>query len=137
MNNRNNSSTTRISKNIDIITVRSAGRDLAKRIGFSSYDQTLITTAISEIARNILEYAKTGEIHIHKIQDGKKEGIKITAEDQGPGIMEVEKVMQEGYSTGNGMGLGLPGAKRIMDDFKILSKIGEGSTIIMKKWLMD
>ena len=117
----------------DIITARQQGRALAALLGFSSTDQTLIATAISELARNILLYAQSGEIILRSVQNGKK-GITIIARDDGPGIADTTLALQSGYSTSNSLGLGLPGTKRIMDEFTIVSQVGKGTTITMKKW---
>lgn len=117
----------------DIITARQQGRALATRLGFSSADQTLIATAISEMARNILVYAKTGEIILRPQQDGRA-GIVIIARDEGPGIADINRALQDGYSTSGSLGMGLPGTKRIMDEFSIVSEVGGGTTVTMKKW---
>jgi serine/threonine-protein kinase RsbT len=117
----------------DIITARQQGRALATRLGFSSADQTLIATAISEMARNILVYAKTGEIILRPQQDGRA-GIVIIARDEGPGIADINRALQDGYSTSGSLGMGLPGTKRIMDEFSIVSEVGRGTTVTMKKW---
>jgi serine/threonine-protein kinase RsbT len=117
----------------DIITARQAGRALAAQLGFSSADQTLIATAISEMARNILMYAKSGEIILRPEQDNRP-GITIIAHDEGPGIPDIQRALQNGYSTTGGLGLGLPGTKRIMDEFSIISEVGKGTVVTMKKW---
>ena len=117
----------------DIITARQLGRALAAQLGFSSADQTLIATAISEMARNILVYAKRGEIILRPEQDGRP-GILIIASDEGPGISDIPRALQDGYSTSGSLGVGLPGTKRIMDEFSITSEVGKGTTVIMKKW---
>ncbi len=119
----------------DIVTARQQGRALASQLGFSSIDQTFIATAISEVARNIIVHARSGEISLRTVQgnDGKP-GIVIVARDEGPGIPDVVRAMQNGYSTINSLGLGLPGAKRMMDEFEIVSEVGKGTTIMMKKW---
>ena len=123
-----------IKSEMDIVTARQHGRALATELGFRSGDLTLIATAISEIARNILVYAKQGEIVLRPIQDGALRGILVIGRDQGPGIPDIERAMQDGYSTGKSLGLGLPGAKRIMDEFNIVSEVGRGTTVTMKKW---
>ena len=117
----------------DIITARQAGRTLAAQMGFSSADQTLIATAISEMARNILTYAKSGEISFCS-EPGSRPGITIIAADQGPGIPDIQRALQDGYSTTGSLGLGLPGTKRIMDEFSIVSEVGKGTVVTMKKW---
>lgn len=119
----------------DIVAARQLGRNEAKEVGFSAVDQARITTAISELARNIYLYALVGEIIIERITDGTRVGIRIIAEDKGQGIYDVSKVMEDGYSTSGGLGLGLPGVKRLMDDIKIQSEVGEGTKIVTEKWL--
>lgn len=118
----------------DIVSARQKGRELAKLAGFSGSDLTVIATAISEVARNIVEYAKRGTIRLRLISQGGHRGILVVARDEGPGIADVNTVMQDGYTTGKGLGLGLPGARRLMDEFEIVSKIGQGTTVTMKKW---
>ena len=118
----------------DIIMARAHGRALAERLGFSRNDLTLIATAISEVARNIVEYAKHGEIVVEPLQKGDRCGIVVIARDDGPGIPNVALAMQDGYSTGKSLGLGLPGAKRLMDEFEIASEVGKGTTVTMRKW---
>src|SRR5580693_6619057 len=120
---------------IDIVAARQQGRQLASSLGFHSTDQTLIATAISELARNIIVYAGTGQIAMQPVEESNRRGIMVTASDHGPGIPDVEVAMRDGYSTGNSLGLGLPGTKRLMDTFQILSTFGEGTTVIVKKWL--
>jgi serine/threonine-protein kinase RsbT len=124
-----------IQSSADIVAARQEGRALASRAGFSSSNLTVIATAISEIARNIVEYAKEGEVAITLVNDGHKRGVEIVATDRGPGIPDVSTVMRDGYSTGRGMGIGLPGARRLMDEFEIASEVGKGTTIRMRKWV--
>jgi len=119
----------------DIITARRIGRELGDQIGFTGRDLVVIATAISEIARNIVEYARSGEIMLRPTQQGSHRGILIVAKDRGPGIADIELAMRDGYSTSKGTGLGLPGARRLMDEFDIESKVGKGTTITMKKWV--
>jgi len=119
----------------DIVTARQKGRSLAVELGFQGADLTLIATAISEIARNIIEYAKRGEIVVRPMHQGSRRGILVVAKDRGPGIADIELAMRDGYSTSRGSGLGLPGARRLMDEFNIDSKIGKGTTVTMKKWV--
>ena len=119
----------------DIVTARQKGREIASQVGFKGTDLTLIATAISEVARNILTYAKTGEIIVDAAMNGTRRGIVVVAEDQGPGIPSIEDAMRDGFSTGNSLGLGLPGAKRLMDEFEIVSQVGQGTTVTMKKWV--
>lgn len=122
-----------ITRESDIVVARQTGRALAAELGFSSCDQTLVATAISEIARNIINYAIKGELLLSVVKNG-QEGISITASDEGPGIRNIEQAMQNGYSSSGSLGLGLPGAKRLMDEFEIESQPGKGTTIRMKKW---
>jgi len=119
----------------DIVMVRQQARALAKELGFSASDLTLIATALSELARNIVEYAQQGEIILSQIKQGELRGLVIVARDSGPGIADIERAMLDGYSTGKGLGLGLPGAKRLMDEFEITSCAGQGTTIKATKWV--
>jgi serine/threonine-protein kinase RsbT len=118
----------------DIVTARQRGRELAGAMGFSSTDQTIIALAISEIARNITSYAQRGIIILSRLQEIGRHGIMITATDEGPGIPDIELAMRDGYSTGRSLGVGLPGSKRVMDEFELVSAVGLGTTITMKKW---
>lgn len=124
-----------INSDADIITARRRGRELAEDIGFSGAALTIIATAISEIARNIVEYAGCGEIDLRQTQQGRRKGISVVARDRGPGIPDIELAMQDGFSTSSGIGLGLPGARRLMDEFEVNSSAGEGTVVSMKKWV--
>lgn len=124
-----------IKSDVDIVIARQAGRALGARASFSVRDLTLIATAISEVARNILMYAKQGEIILSTCEDGDRRTIVVVARDDGPGIPDITLALQDGYSTSRGLGLGLPGAKRLMDEFEIVSAVGQGTTITMKKWV--
>jgi len=124
----------RIRSAADITTARQQGRVVAAHGGFSNSDLTIIATAIYEVARNIVEYAQDGEVTITLINESHKKGVEIVAADHGPGIADLSLVMRDGYSTGGGLGIGLPGAKRLMDEFEIASEMGKGTTIKMKKW---
>jgi serine/threonine-protein kinase RsbT len=127
-----------ISSPSDILVARQKARSLAREVGFSSpTDLTLIATAISELARNIVLYAKQGEVVLDTIQQNGKCGIAIVAKDEGPGITNVNQAMQAGYSTSGGLGLGLPGVQRLMDQFEIVSTIGKGTTVTAIKWVVD
>ncbi|MFA8439941.1 anti-sigma regulatory factor [Pueribacillus sp. YX66] len=130
-----NKSCIKINNEWDIVKARQQGRNLAKELGFGIVDQARITTTVSELARNIFLYANTGEIMIEPIYDGIKKGLKITAKDNGPGIKDIRTAMEDGYSTSGGLGAGLPGVKRLMDDFMIQSKENKGTEIIASKWL--
>jgi len=118
----------------DIMAARQQGRAIASQGGFTNSDLTMIATAIYEVARNIVEHATEGEVVIALIKDAHKRGVEIVAEDHGPGIGDIPLVMRDGYSTGGGLGIGLPGAKRLMDEFEIASEVGKGTTVKMKKW---
>ena len=119
----------------DILLARKRGRELAAEAGFSGSDLTVVATAISEIARNIVEYAMRGEIVLALAREGESLGIVVVARDSGPGIVDVALAMQDGYSTSRSLGLGLPGARRLMDEFDVDSEPGRGTTVTMKKWL--
>lgn len=131
---QDNGSHVAIRTDMDIVTAREQGRALAEKIGFSQVERTVIATAISEIARNIVEHAKSGEMILTEVQHGSRHGIQITARDEGPGIPDVARAMQDEYSTGKGLGLGLPGSKRLMDEFDVQSLAGHGTIVTMKKW---
>jgi serine/threonine-protein kinase RsbT len=123
-----------VTADVDVVTARQRGREVAAQAGFSSGDQTVIAAAISEIARNILNYAKRGEVLLSVVTNGDRQGVIIVARDQGPGIPDVQRALEDGYSTSGGLGLGLPGARRLMDDFDVTSSVGKGTTVTMKKW---
>jgi len=123
-----------IDSDAGVMCARQKGRELAMAIGISGSDLTLIATAISEIARNIVQYAGQGEIEFRFVEGRGKRGLLIIARDHGPGIANIGQAMQDGFSTSKGMGLGLSGAKRLMDDFEIVSEVGKGTTISMVKW---
>jgi serine/threonine-protein kinase RsbT len=125
-----------IRSSADIVTARQQGRSLASELGFSVGDLTIIATAISEVARNILEYAQEGEIGLSLVRTGSRVGMCVAARDAGPGIADVGRAMQDGYSTHKGLGLGLPGVRRLMDDFEIASEVGNGTVVTMKKWVI-
>jgi serine/threonine-protein kinase RsbT len=118
----------------DIVTARQKGRELAAASGLSLTDQTLLATAISEVARNIVVYAQRGEVILTRLEDRGRRGVMVVARDEGPGIANPELAMRDGYSTANSLGMGLPGSKRCMDEFELSSALGKGTTITMKKW---
>ncbi|MGH9791905.1 MAG: anti-sigma regulatory factor [Candidatus Acidiferrales bacterium] len=126
-----------VASDTDIVGARQKGRALAGELGFSPTESTFVATAISELARNIVSYAKEGEILIHPVQnsDTKRKGIVIVARDEGPGIANPVRAMQGGYSTSGSLGLGLPGVRRLMDEFEMNSSPGKGTTVTVKKWL--
>jgi serine/threonine-protein kinase RsbT len=117
----------------DIVAARQAAREVATEIGFSPTDITLIATAVSEIARNIVRFADVGEVVVEPVEQPRT-GISIVARDSGPGIPDVEQALRDGYSTYRGLGLGLPGARRLMDEFAVASESGRGVTVTMTKW---
>jgi serine/threonine-protein kinase RsbT len=119
----------------DIVAARMQGRQLAKQVGFTGTDLVLIATAISEITRNIVSYATRGEMTLTTVTEGSRRGITFVIRDQGPGIDDIPRAMRDGFSTGRSLGLGLPGARRLMDDFQIASLVGQGTTVTMSKWL--
>lgn len=121
----------------DVVLARQRGREIAAQIDFSSTDLTLIATAISEIARNVVRFADHGQMRIRIIEDPTRRGVLIVARDIGPGIPDVRRALEDGYSTYGGMGLGLPGSRRLMDEFQIASEVGKGTTIMMTKWRPD
>lgn len=123
-----------LAQEADIVAARQAARLLAIEAGFAGSDLTLIATAVSEIARNTIAYAGQGEMLFGIADEGGRRGLWVVARDQGPGIADVALAMQDGYSTGNSLGLGLPGARRLMDEFEIDSAPGRGTTITMRKW---
>jgi len=119
----------------DIVAARQLGRNEAKKVGFGTVDQARITTAISELARNVYLYAGKGNIAIKEVTEGNLRGLLVIASDEGPGITDVRKAMEDGYTTSGGLGAGLPGVKRLMDGFKIETVVGEGTKISATKWL--
>jgi serine/threonine-protein kinase RsbT len=120
----------------DIVTARQKGRSLAAELNFSSGEATLIATAISELARNIVAYAKKGEIRLKAINGSSRlrSGIQVVAHDEGPGIADVEQALRDGFSTSGSLGLGLPGVRRLMDEFHIASERNRGTTVTVTKW---
>jgi len=123
-----------INSDQDIIAARQKGRSMAIALGFSSADATLIATAISELARNIVTYAKFGEIRLAVIHGSARQGIQLVAHDTGPGIPDIQQALRDGFSTSGSLGLGLPGVKRLVDEFEIVSKMNGGTTVTAKKW---
>ena len=123
-----------VASDIDIVSARQQGRALAMQLGFSSSDATMVATAISELARNIVLYAKRGEIILASVTNSEHRGLAITACDNGDGIADIRQALQDGYSTSGRMGVGLPGVKRLMDEFEISSTVGKGTVVSVKKW---
>jgi serine/threonine-protein kinase RsbT len=118
----------------DIVIARRRVREASNAIGFGLTDTTKIVTAASELARNIFKYAGNGIMYIHELEDKGIKGIELSFIDNGPGISDIKKVMEEGYSTSGGFGMGLPGAKRLMDEMDIQSKVGHGAKVVIRKW---
>ena len=137
MQSQGNEVRVEVRSTIDIVTARQQGRELAMELGFTGAEITLIAAAISEIARNILDHAKRGEVLLSFIHQGGHRGLQVVAQDQGPGIADISQAMQYGFSTRRGLGVGLPGAKWLMDDFEIESTIGKGTKVTMRKWLKN
>ncbi|HEX8185057.1 MAG TPA: anti-sigma regulatory factor [Blastocatellia bacterium] len=124
-----------IAKNDDLVTARARVRDVAIEMGFSHIDQVRLVTAVSELARNIVRYAEAGFIEISRIANEGRRGLRVKFEDRGQGIADLELAMTDGYTTGRGLGKGLPGARRLVDDFEIQSEVGIGTKIVIIKWL--
>lgn len=123
-----------IRRDRDIVTARQKSRELAARLGFTKSESVLIATIVSELARNIVLYATEGEILLAPIEEMNKKGIEIIARDAGPGIPDVERALRKGYSTSGSLGVGLPGVRRLVDEFQIASKPGSGTAITIRKW---
>lgn len=124
----------RIARDADVVTARQQGREIATANGFSPTDCTVIATAISEVARNIVKFAGHGEVIIEELQRSEQRGIRVTGRDAGPGIPDIPRALQDGFSTYQGLGVGLPGCRRLMDEFELESRLGEGTTVTMTKW---
>jgi serine/threonine-protein kinase RsbT len=120
----------------DIVAARQAARELASRLGFSRTELTVIATAVSEVARNIVRFAGAGQIAVELLEQPRR-GIRVVARDTGPGIFDVEQALTDGYSTYHGLGLGLPGARRLMDEFAVVTEVGRGTTVTMTKWRQE
>ena len=123
-----------VTQDADVVTARQLARQVAVRAGFTSTDLTLIATAISEISRNIVKFARRGEIVIRLVDEPGRRGITVVARDRGPGIGDIAAALRDGVSSYRGLGLGLPGARRLMDEFDIVSEVGRGTTVTMAKW---
>ena len=118
----------------DIVLARQKGRAMAIELGFSSGEATLIATTISELARNIISYAGEGQILLKAVRGTKRTGLSVTAADEGPGILDIQQAMRDGFSTSGSLGIGLPGVRRLMDEFEITSQPNRGTTVTVKKW---
>jgi serine/threonine-protein kinase RsbT len=123
-----------INSDQDIVIARQKGRALAMELGFASGDATLVATAISELARNIVSYARKGQIALKIVNRANREGLAIVASDNGPGIPDVRQALRDGFSTSGSLGMGLPGVRRLMDEFEITSQPGRGTIVAVKKW---
>ncbi|ARV63160.1 anti-sigma regulatory factor [Nostocales cyanobacterium HT-58-2] len=118
----------------DVVLVRQKVRQFAVKLGFSLVDQTKIVTAASELARNTLDYGGGGTVKLEALQDGTRQGLQLVFEDSGPGIPDIDLALKDGYTTGGGLGMGLSGAKRLMNEFNIVSRVGEGTCVTITKW---
>lgn len=123
-----------IRRSDDVVVVRQQVRALAVEVGLSLVDQTKIVTAASELARNTLDYGGGGQCAVHRIEDGIRKGLRLTFEDRGPGIANIEQALKDGFTTGNGLGLGLSGAKRLSNEFSIESTVGVGTRVTIARW---
>lgn len=121
----------------DVVSARVGGRLLAIELGFLMADVVAIATAISEVSRNIVKYADSGTVELVPLSETGRLGIQVVAHDDGPGIADIAAAMRDGYSTGNGLGIGLPGCQRLMDELEIISSAGSGTTVVMRKWLTE
>ena len=118
----------------DVVRVRQVVRQWAVEMGFSLVEQTKIVTAASELARNTLIYGGGGAVRLESLNDANRKGLRLTFEDQGPGIADVQQALKDGYTTGTGLGLGLGGARRLMDEFSVSSELGKGTRVMVAKW---
>jgi len=123
-----------INSDKDIVVARQEGRTLAMSLGFSPGDATLLATAISELARNIVTYANVGDILLDTVNGAARLGMQVVARDEGPGIADVQQALRDGFSTSGGLGLGLPGVRRLVDEFQIVSDGTSGTTVTIRKW---
>jgi len=123
-----------VAREMDVIPFRNRLKEYAVKIGMSLVNQTKIITAASELARNMLKYANGGKVVIEVVSKGRENGIKLTFEDKGPGITDIALAMKDGYSTGKSLGLGLPGTRRLVSEFDIISEVGKGTTVTVTKW---
>ncbi len=124
-----------IESDTDIVAARQQGRAIGHEVGFGAGDLAMIATAISELARNIVTYAERGEIAVRTLSEGSRRGILVVSRDHGPGIRDIPQAMRDGHSTSGGLGLGLPGVKRLMDEFEIESAPGQGTQVTIRKWM--
>ena len=125
-----------VKTDLDIVAARVEGRNMAREMGFGTIDQARIATAISELARNVVLYAESGEVTIRIIvTDDRRKGLEVVCQDQGPGIADLTLAQQDGYSTSGGLGMGLPGTKRLMDEFHIETEVDVGTKVTVRKWM--
>ena len=124
-----------IVRDTDVVTARLAARALASRVGFTGTDLVLIASVVSEVARNIVAYAGPGEVVLSVVQSRARLGLQVIARDQGPGIADLSRALEKGFSTSRSLGLGLTGSKRFMDEFSLESTLGSGTIVTMRKWL--
>ncbi|WP_375472280.1 anti-sigma regulatory factor [uncultured Nostoc sp.] len=126
--------TINIQSSTDVVLVRQAVRQLAVEIGFGLVDQTKIVTAASELARNTIDYGGGGTVKLETLEQGRRRGLRLTFEDRGPGIPDIELALKDGFTTGGGLGMGLSGAKRLANEFEIQSVVGEGTQVTIVRW---
>jgi serine/threonine-protein kinase RsbT len=129
-----NGSSVAITSPLDVVMARERGRAITRLMSFSLVDQALVTSAISELSRNILQYAAVGEVRLRVVSSAGRVGVVIVAEDAGPGIADVDRALTDGFSTSGALGLGLPGVRRLMDEFEIDSRVGRGTVVTVTKW---
>lgn len=123
-----------IQSSADVVLVRQAVRQFALELGFSLIDQTKIVTAASELARNTLDYGGGGTVQLEALEEGIRRGLRLTFEDSGPGIPDIDLALKDGFTTGSGLGMGLSGSKRLVNEFNIVSRVGEGTKVTITKW---
>lgn len=123
-----------IRSSADIVLVRQSVRQLALEMGLSLVDQTKIVTAASELARNTLDYGGGGHVTLEPLEEGNRRGLRLIFEDQGPGIPDIDLALQDGYTTGGGLGMGLSGTKRLVNEFHLVSQVGQGTRVVISKW---
>ena len=123
-----------IAANEDVVVVRQRARELSQRIGLSLLDTTKLVTAASELARNTLDYGGGGTVTLSSLQEAGRRGLRLLFEDQGPGIADINKALQDGYTTGGGLGLGLSGSRRLVNEFEITSQVGVGTRVTITRW---
>lgn len=126
--------TLEVRSSLDVVFVRQRTRDLAMELGFGLVDQTKLVTAASELARNTVDYGGGGTVRLEAHNDGMRRGLRLVFEDKGPGIPDIELAMKDGYTTGGGLGYGLSGSKRLVNDFEITSRVGEGTRVAITRW---